>query len=170
VLLNNLLYDISEIPIPLDHVDDESIHRPHHWDLAFIRNFMLAMGPVSSVFDFLTFFVMLRVFRAGEALFHTGWFVESLATQVLVIFIIRTRGSPFRSRPSGFLTLMSLGVVASAVALPFTPLRSSLGFEPPPAAFFLILVLMTVVYLGAVEAMKRWFYRRSAGPLSLKTT
>lgn len=160
ILLNNLLYDVSEIPIPMDDVDAEFVERPHRWDMRFIRNFMLAVGPVSSVFDFLTFFVMLRVFQAGEALFQTGWFIESMATQVLVIFIIRTRGSPWRSRPSSLLTATSLGVVALAVALPLMPLGARLGFVRPPLTFFLILAAMVVVYLAGVEVVKRWFYRR----------
>ena len=146
----------------MDEVDDEYIERPHHWDMRFIRNFMLVVGPVSSLFDFLTFFVMLRVFRAGEALFHTGWFIESMATQVLVIFIIRTRGSPLRSRPSRLLTATSLGVVATAIALPLTPFGTRLGFVPPPLTFFLILAGMVLVYLAGVEVVKRWFYRRFA--------
>ena len=164
ILLNNLLYDVSEIPIPMDDVDDEFVARPRRWDMRFIRNFMLAVGPVSSVFDFLTFLVMLRVFHAGAALFHTGWFIESMATQVLVIFIIRTRGSPWRSRPSLLLAATSLGVVALAVALPLTPLGTRLGFVRPPLTFFLILVAMIVAYLVGVEAVKRWFYRRFAPP------
>ena len=127
-----------------------------------IRNFMLVVGPVSSIFDFLTFFVMLRVFRAGAALFHTGWFVESLATQVLVIFVIRTRGNPFRSRPGSILTATSLAVVVVAAALPYTPLGARLGFVPLPGPFFMILGGMVVVYLAMVEAAKRWFYRRFA--------
>jgi P-type Mg2+ transporter len=162
ILLNNLLYDVSEIPIPMDDVDDEFVERPHRWDMRFIRNFMLAVGPVSSVFDFLTFFVMLRVFQAGATLFHTGWFIESMATQVLVIFIIRTRRSPWRSRPSSLLAATSLGVVALAVALPLTPLGGRLGFVRPPLTFFLILVAMIVAYLVGVEVVKRWFYRRFA--------
>jgi Mg2+-importing ATPase len=162
ILLNNLLYDVSEIPIPMDEVDDEYVERPQHWDMRFIRNFMLAVGPVSSLFDFLTFYVMLRVFHAGEALFHTGWFIESMATQVLVIFIIRTRGSPLRSRPSLLLTATSLSVVAAAIGLPLTPLGSHLGFVRPPLTFFLILVAMVVAYLFGVEAAKRWFYRHFA--------
>ncbi len=162
VLLNNFLYDISEIPIPMDVVDDAYIRAPHRWDMKFIRNFMLVVGPVSSLFDFLTFFVMLHLFRAGEALFHTGWFIESLATQVLVIFVIRTRGNPLRSRPHPLLLLTSLCVVALAVALPFTRLGGDLGLVPPPGRFFLILSAMVVVYLAGVEIVKRWFYRHAA--------
>jgi Mg2+-importing ATPase len=160
ILVNNFLYDVSEIPIPLDTVDPGALARPRHWDVASIRNFMIAVGLVSSVFDFLTFYVMRHVFHAGEALFHTGWFVESLATQVLVIFVIRTRGNPFRSRPAASLTATSLAIVGVAVLLPFTPLGGSLGFVPVPGRFFLILSGMAVAYLSLVQGVKTWFYRR----------
>jgi Mg2+-importing ATPase len=160
ILLNKFLDDLSEVPIPMDSVDEDFIRRPRRWDMAFIRNFMLAVGPVSSLFDFLTFFVLLRVFRAQEALFQTGWFIESLATQVLVIFIIRTRGNPLRSRPSRLLTLTSLSMVALAALLPLTPLAPALGFVAPPARFFLILAAMVAVYLAGVQGVKVWFYRR----------
>jgi Mg2+-importing ATPase len=162
ILVNNLLYDISEIPLPTDNVDSEFIERPRRWSMPWIRNFMLVIGPVSSVFDFLTFWVMLHVFRAGEALFHTGWFVESLATQLLVVFVIRTRGNPLRSRPSGTLTLTTLAVVVFAALLPYTLLGTRLGFVPIPGLFFLILVGMVVAYLLSVQAAKQWFYRRFA--------
>jgi len=162
ILLNNLLYDFSEIPIPLDNVDEEYVARPHNWNMGHIRNFMLAVGPVSSVFDFLTFYVMLMIFHANEALFHTGWFVESMATQVLVIFIIRTRRNPFKSRPNRWLVAFSLTVAALAAALPFTPFAGFLGFVPPPPLFLLILLCMVIVYLIAVEGVKRWFFRRLA--------
>lgn len=165
ILLNNLLYDISELPIPLDRVDDDYLSRPRHWDMAFIRNFMLIIGPISSVFDYLTFYIMLAVFHAGEALFHTGWFIESMATQVLVIFIIRTRRNPFRSRPNPWLIACSLAVVAVAVLLPFTPAGVYLGFVAPPAFFFLILTGMLLAYLLAVEGMKQWFFQRFATEL-----
>jgi Mg2+-importing ATPase len=162
ILLNNLLYDVSELPIPLDRVDDDYLSRPRHWDMKFIRNFMLLVGPVSSVFDFLLFYIMLAVFHAGEALFHTGWFIESMATQVLVIFIIRTRKNPFKSRPNPWLIACSLTVVAVAVLLPFTPAGVYLGFVAPPALFFFILILMLIAYLLAVEGMKQWFFRHFA--------
>jgi len=162
ILLNNLLYDVSELPIPLDRVDDDYLSHPRHWDMKYIRNFMLIIGPVSSLFDFLTFYIMLAVFHAGEALFHTGWFIESMATQVLVIFIIRTRGNPFKSRPSPWLIACSLTVVAVAVLLPFTPAGTHLGFVVPPPLFFLLLTAMLLAYLLAVEGMKRWFFRRFA--------
>jgi Mg2+-importing ATPase len=139
ILLNNLLYDVSELPIPLDRLDDDYLSHPRHWDMNFIRNFMLIIGPVSSVFDFLTFYIMLGVFHAGETLFHTGWIIESMATQVLVTFIIRTRRNPFRSSPNPWLMACSLTVVAVAVLLPFTPAGVHFGFVAPSAFFFLIL-------------------------------
>ncbi|MFA6313247.1 MAG: magnesium-translocating P-type ATPase [Sterolibacterium sp.] len=164
ILLNNLLYDVSELTIPLDRVDNEYLAHPKHWDTGFIRQFMWVVGPVSSIFDILTFVIMLKVFEAGEALFHTGWFIESIATQVLVIFVIRTRGNPFKSRPSTALTVTSLAVVVVAAALPYTPLAAHLGFVAPPALFFVILLGMVLSYLSAVELVKRWFYRRFSAP------
>lgn len=160
ILLNNMLYDISEIPIPMDNVDEESLKRPRQWDINFVRKFMLIVGPISSIFDFLTFFIMIKVFHAGEALFHTGWFIESLATQVLVIFIIRTRKNPLKSRPNPWLTICSLLVVALAILIPFTLLGRVLGFVAPPLLFFFILMSMVVVYLLMVEVVKQWFYKR----------
>ena len=159
ILLNNLLYDVSELPIPMDNVDNTYLTHPRHWDTTFIRNYMWVVGPVSSVFDFLMFFILLKVFSAGEALFHTGWFIESIATQVLVIFVIRTRGNPFKSRPSIALTITSLTVVLVAAALPFTPFAAQLGFVAPPPLFFMILPGMVLCYLVAVEFVKRLFYR-----------
>jgi Mg2+-importing ATPase len=159
ILLNNLLYDVSEIPIPLDNVDQEYLIKPRQWDMKFIRNFMLILGPVSSIFDFLVFFILLRVFHAGAAMFHTGWFIESMATQVLVIFVIRTRGNPFKSRPNTWIVATSLAVVAVALVLPFIPAGVHLGFVAPPPFFFLILTGIVVAYLLAVEVIKRWFYR-----------
>jgi Mg2+-importing ATPase len=160
VLLNNLLYDVSEISLPLDHVDEEDLAQPKRWDMAFIRNFMLTIGPISSVFDFLTFYLLIRLFEAHESLFRTGWFVESIATQVLVIFIIRTRRNPLRSSPNRWLVLASLGVVLVAMALPFSPIAPYLGFTPLPLSFFALLTALLVTYLLVVEGGKQWFYRR----------
>jgi Mg2+-importing ATPase len=123
---------------------------------------MMVIGPVSSAFDFVTFYVLYRVLHANEAMFQTGWFVESLATQVLVIFVIRTRGSPLRSRPSAALALTAALVVTVGVVLPFTPLGAALGFVPLPAIFFPVLAATILLYLGAVELVKRWFYARLA--------
>jgi len=165
ILLNNLLYDASQLAIPTDNVDEEQLRRPSHWDIGFIRRFMIFFGPLSSVFDFLTFGIMLWVFHSGPAQFRSGWFVESLATQTLVIFAIRTRRIPFfRSHPSLPLTLAALGVVAIGTVLPGTPLARTLGFQPLPGAFFAALVGMVVAYLALIEVAKRIFYRTAAAP------
>lgn len=160
ILLNNLLYAVSEMPIPLDEVDSEITEKPEHWDMRFIRNFMLVMGPVSSIFDFLTFGLLLLVFHANEALFQTGWFIESLATQVLVIFVLRTRRNPLKSHPHPLLATTSVAVVVLAVVLPFTPLGSWFGFVPPSAAFLLAITGLTVSYLLLAQGAKWAFYRR----------
>jgi len=158
ILLNNILYDLSEVPIPLDKVDPEELRRPRVMDMNFIRNFMLVIGPISSAFDFLTFYVMLHVLQANETLFQTGWFVESLSTQVLVIFIIRTRGNPFKSRAHPVLVATSLTVMAIGAILPLTPLGGYFGFVAPPVEFYAILAVMVVTYLLIVEFAKRIFY------------
>jgi Mg2+-importing ATPase len=163
ILLNNLLYDVSELPIPLDRVDDDYLSHPRRWDMNFIRNFMLVIGPVSSLFDFLTFYVMLTLFHAGETLFHTGWFIESIASQVLVIFIVRTRKNPFHSRPNPWLLACSLTVVVSAALLPFTPAAAHLGLVAPPVGFYLILAATLLLYLCAAEVVKQWFFRHMSG-------
>lgn len=164
ILLNNVLYDLSQAAIPLDRVDPGDLRRPRALDMAFIQRYMWLFGLVSSAFDLLTFWILLRVLQADEALFHTGWFVESLVTQVLVIFVIRTRGRPWASRPSAVLTAASLAIVAVALALPFTPLGRLFHFEPPPPVFFAWLLGMVVAYLALAEAAKRFFYARMASP------
>ncbi|HET9030260.1 MAG TPA: magnesium-translocating P-type ATPase [Candidatus Aquilonibacter sp.] len=163
ILLNNLLYDVSEMAIPTDRVDEAMLRRPSHWDVTFIRRFMIVFGPISSIFDFLTFAVMLFVFHAGAALFQSGWFVESLATQSLIIFVIRTRQVPFfRSRASAPLTVTTLAVVALGALLPFSPVGRVIGFVPLPPLFFGILIVMVVSYLALVELAKSLFYRPPA--------
>ncbi|MET9492954.1 magnesium-translocating P-type ATPase [Nocardia sp. NPDC006630] len=160
ILLNNLLYDSSQLAIPTDNVDPEQLLRPSRWDIHLIQRFMLVFGPISSLFDFATFGVMLWVFHSGESLFHSGWFVESLATQTLVLFVIRTRRTPFfRSRPSVPLLLAGLAAVLIGAVLPSTPLAHALGFQPLPGAFFLALLLMIVCYLALAETAKHWFFR-----------
>jgi P-type Mg2+ transporter len=162
ILLNNFLYDLSQVTIPTDNVDASFIVKPRRWDIGLIRDFMLYIGPVSSIYDVLTFIIMLRVFHAPEALFHTGWFVESLATQTLVLFVIRTVGNPLRSRPSVPLTITVLLIVAFGLLLPFTPLAAPLGFTPLPALYFLFLAVMIITYLLLVEVVKHWLMRRLA--------
>ncbi|HEX6012198.1 MAG TPA: magnesium-translocating P-type ATPase [Geminicoccaceae bacterium] len=162
VLLNNLLYDCSEMGVPLDHVDPESLAKPTRWNLPLIERFMLVMGPVSSLFDFLTFGALLYLFSASEALFQTGWFVESLATQTLVIFVIRTRRAPWRSRPHPLLGALAAGTALLGMVLPLTPLGPVFGFVAPPPVFYLFVVAAVLVYLMLVEAVKRAFYRLMA--------
>ena len=160
ILLNNLLHDTSQLAIPTDNVDEEQLRRPSHWDIAFIRRFMIYFGPLSSVFDFATFAVMLWVFQSGPEQFRSGWFVESLATQTLVIFAIRTRQVPFfRSHPSLPLVLAALSVVTVGALLPATPLAHTLGFQPLPGGFFAALAGMVLSYLVLIECGKRIFYR-----------
>jgi Mg2+-importing ATPase len=168
ILLNNLLYDMSELSISTDNVDPEYVQRPRRLQVSFIRNFMVYFGPISSVFDFLTFFTMLFVFDAwdNKMLFQTAWFIESLCTQALVIFVIRTRRSPFfRSRPSKLLFISSLAVVGFAILIPFTPLGDVFGFMPPPPSFFLFLAAFVAIYLTMTESLKRVFYKRYAQTL-----
>ena len=160
ILLNNFLYDLSQVTIPTDHVDSTYIIKPRRWDIKLIRDFMIYIGPISSIYDFLTFFLMLWVFHASEALFHTGWFVESLATQTLVLFVIRTAGNPLRSRPSLPLTITALLAVFVGIILPYTPLAGPLGFTPLPVLYFLFLVGMTPTYLLLVEVVKRRLMRK----------
>ena len=163
ILLNNLLYDTGEMTIPTDAVDAELLERPAQWDIRMIRRFMTFFGPISSIFDFTTFAVMLFVFHARGSLFQTAWFTESLCTQSLVIFAIRTRRVPFfRSRPSGALAAGTLGSVLVGLLLPFLPPASWFGFTPLPLGFLLILGAMVVVYLALVEVGKTFFFGRRA--------
>jgi Mg2+-importing ATPase len=172
ILLNNLLYDLSQSTITTDSVDPEYVEKPKRWDIGYIRSFMLYLGPVSSVFDFLTFFIMLFVFlpmvplsaapQTGEHLFQTAWFLESLATQTFVIFAIRTRKSPFwKSKPGRLLIGSSISVVALALVIPFTVLGEQyFGFVQPPLVFFPVLAGLVGGYVALAEVAKRWFYKR----------
>ena len=163
ILLNNLLYDISESTIPTDNVDQEYVEKPKKMDVLFIRRYMVLIGPISSIFDFLTFATMLYVFNATPSLFQTAWFIESLCTQTLVIFVIRTRRTPFyRSKPSRLLLLSSLAVVILALVMPFTPLGTLFSFVPPPLTFFLFLGAFVGGYVALTEIVKRRFYKRYA--------
>jgi Mg2+-importing ATPase len=154
ILLNNFLYDVAQITIPTDHIDPIHVRRPQRWDIRLIRNFMLLTGPVSSLYDFLTFFVLLRFFHFGEKLFHTGWFFESLATQTLVLFVIRTAGRPWRSLPSAPLVVTTLLVVTIGAVLPFVPLAGPLGLAPLPLGYFLFVAVVVGTYLVVIEIVK----------------
>jgi Mg2+-importing ATPase len=165
ILLNNLLYDVSEMTIPTDNVDEELLARPSQWDIRLIRRFMAFFGPISSVYDFLTFAVMLRVFHAGPTLFRSGWFVESLTTQTLVIFVIRTRRIPFfKSRPSRPLLAATISCAAVGVALPYVPpLADLFGFQPLPLAFLAVLAGMIVTYLALAQVGVALFFKPQGG-------
>lgn len=160
ILLNNFLYDLAQVTIPTDKVDETFIHKPQRWNVKMIRDFMICIGPLSSIYDFLTFFALLRIFHASEQFFHSGWFVESLATQTLVIFVIRTAGNPFRSRPSLPLTLTTIFVVLFGTVLPFTSLGALIGFTPLPVGFLFFIAVATGTYLILVEIVKRRLMRR----------
>jgi Mg2+-importing ATPase len=159
ILINNFLYDLSQLTIPTDNVDASYVARPRRWDRGLIRRFMFGLGPLSSLYDFLTFALLILVFRAGPELFRAGWFIESLATQTLVIFVIRTAGNPLRSRPSWPLVASVLASVLAGLVLVVSPIAGDLGFAPPPPAFFLVLVVMAGTYLLLVQVLKRRFYR-----------
>jgi Mg2+-importing ATPase len=158
ILLNNLIYDASQTAIPTDTVDDAVTGTPARWDVGSIRRFMLIFGPVSSVFDFITFGVLLWAVGANEQQFQTGWFIESLFTQILVVLVIRTRLSPFwRSRPSRPLTIAIIAALALTVVIPLSPLAPVLGFAALPAVFWVLLVVLVAGYLALVELVKRRF-------------
>jgi Mg2+-importing ATPase len=173
ILLNNLLYDMSQSTITTDRVDEEYVERAKRWDIGFIRQFMLSLGPVSSLFDFLTFFTMLLVFipvvplalisPEQKQLFQTAWFIESLCSQTLVVFVIRTRRTPFwKSKPSKYLVISSIAIVAAAILIPFTPLGELFSFVPPPPLFFVALAILLGSYILVTELVKTWFYKRNA--------
>jgi Mg2+-importing ATPase len=164
VLTNNLLYDFSQVPIPNDAVDDEQVARPRPWNIAEIKRFILFIGPISSIFDYTTFFVMLWVFHCWDpsraSLFQTGWFVESLMTQTLIIHVIRTNKVPFiQSRASRALTLTTLSIMALGIWLPYSPIASSLGFRHLPTMYWPILVVTLFAYMGLTQLAKVWLLR-----------
>jgi Mg2+-importing ATPase len=165
VLTNNLLYDFSQVPIPTDAVDDEQVARPRPWNIGEITRFILFIGPISSIFDYTTFFVMLWVFNcwdpARASVFQTGWFVESLMTQTLIIHVIRTNKIPFiQSRASRALTLTTISIMAFGMWLPSSPLASSLGFTRLPGMYWPILLLTLFAYVGLTQVIKVWLLRR----------
>ena len=161
ILLNNFLYDLSQVAIPSDEVDPAYVTKCRPWNVAYIKKFMVIIGSVSSLFDFVTFGVLWFVFHASASLFHTGWFLESLCTQTLVIHIIRTGKVPFlESRPSQFLIFTSIYIVTIGLVMPFLPLGGHFGFIPPPATYFLALLGIVGAYLATVQVVKAWFIRR----------
>ena len=165
VLINNLLYDFSQTPIPTDQVDQEWLTRPRKWEIGKLLRFILVIGPISSIFDYVTFYGMLHGFHCwnNPALFHTGWFVESLFTQTLIIHIIRTNRVPFfQSWASWPLIGASLAVIVGGAWLTISPLAGMLGFVPLPGRFWLMLAGILVAYVLLTQLVKTWFYRRFA--------
>ena len=166
VLTNNLLYDLSQVPIPSDAVDEEQVARPRPWNIDEIKRFVLFIGPISSIFDYTTFFVMLWIFKcwdpARASVFQTGWFVESLVTQTLIIHVIRTNKIPFlQSRASLALTLTSVSVIALGIFLPYSPIASSLGFTPLPPLYWPLLLLTVLAYMLLTQGTKSWLLRKN---------
>jgi Mg2+-importing ATPase len=161
ILLNNFLYDLSQVAIPTDSVDQEYLLKARPWNVEYIKKFMVILGPISSIFDFVTFGILLFIFRATESFFHTGWFLESLCTQTLVIHVIRTGKIPFiESKPSKFLIFTSIYIVTIGLVIPFTPLGKYFGFVQPPFTYFIVLIGILVIYLFMVQSVKRWFIKK----------
>ena len=165
VLTNNLLYDFSQVPIPIDAVDEEQVARPRPWNIDEIKRFILFIGPISSIFDYTTFFVMLWVFHCWDpsraSVFQTGWFVESLMTQTLIIHVIRTNKIPFlQSRASWPLTVTTISIMALGMWLPYSPLAPSLGLTSLPRMYWPILMLTLLSYMGLTQVIKVWLLRK----------
>jgi Mg2+-importing ATPase len=163
ILVNNFLYDLSQLSIPSDNVDPEYLKKPKHWDISFVKKFMLIFGPISSLFDFLTFFVLYKIFSLSGGAFQAAWFVESLATQVFVVYIIRTKKLPFfQSRPSVYLLMSTIGIVALGIIITLSPLANLLGFVAPGWPIFISITIIVILYLLVTESLKQIFYRKLA--------
>ena len=186
VLSNNLLYDFSQVPIPTDNVGQQQIAKPRPWQIGEIAKFILFIGPISSIFDYTTYAVMWFVFKCSHlnllpppeltarfanavkpdetyaaALFHTGWFVESLMTQTLIIHVIRTNLIPFvQSKASWQLTMTTLFIMAIGAYLPYSPLATTFGFVPLPPLYWLFLLLTLLCYVGLTQVVKTWLIRK----------
>jgi Mg2+-importing ATPase len=160
ILLTNLLTDFPEMTIATDSVDRELVEKPRRWNIQFIRNFMLTFGILSSVFDYLTFGVLLLILHATTDQFRTGWFIESVISASVIVLIVRTRRSFVRSRPGKYLLIATLLIVVVTILFPFTPLAELLGFQPLPMTILLVIGIIVVLYIIAAEMAKRSFYKR----------
>ena len=163
ILLNNLLYDFSQTAVATDNIDPEYIEKPRKWDIGNIGRFMLFIGPISSLFDYATYFTMLYIFNAWDnpSLFQTGWFVESLLSQTLIVHVIRTGRIPFlQSRASLPLTVTTVSICLLGMWLPYSPFAAALGFTTLPHAYWVALVLMLMTYLTLTQLVKTWLIRR----------
>lgn len=160
ILLINFLTDLPELTIAGDNVDATFIERPHRWDVKFIRNFMLVFGPLSSVFDFATFGLLIWFLHAGPEKFHTGWFIESVLSASLVVFAVRTSLPFYRSRPSRVMMAVTGLVALITLGLPYSPLAGLMGFTPLPVVYLLLIAIIVIVYFSSAELTKRWFFHR----------
>ncbi|MHB8055696.1 MAG: cation transporting ATPase C-terminal domain-containing protein, partial [Candidatus Aminicenantales bacterium] len=166
ILLNNFLSDIPATTIAGDNVDPEWVVRPRRWNTKFIRDYMVLFGLVSSIFDFLTFGTLLYLFHASPEKFRTGWFIESLLTELVIALVVRTRRPFFRSRPGKLLLWSSLIFIALTLVLPYLPFSSIFGFIPLPGPLMLALIALTAFYVMATELAKKYFYTRKANVLA----
>ena len=160
ILLNNFLSDIPAIGLADDSVDPELVDRPQRWNIRFIGRFMVEFGMLSSLFDFLTFGALLTIFHATTRLFRTGWFVESLLTELVVALVMRTRRPFFRSRPGSLLLSSTVVLIVVALVIPYLPFDTVFGFVRLPGSLVAVIMGLTMLYVAATEGQKRWFYRR----------
>jgi Mg2+-importing ATPase len=160
ILLTNLLTDFPEMTIATDSVDKEMIDYPRRWDIKAIRKFMITFGIVSSVFDYLTFGLLLLILQATQVQFRTGWFLESVVSASLIVLVIRSRKPFFKSRPGNYLLAATLLICVITIILPYTPLAEVLGFSSLPIAFVILIGIVVLLYIFAAEAVKRVFYRK----------
>jgi len=165
ILLNNFLSDIPGMAIAGDNVDEELVRTPHRWNIQFIRNFMLVFGLISSVFDYLTFGVLLFIFHTAPTEFRTGWFIESLMTELVIALVVRTRKPFYQSRPGHLLWLSTLLIAAITLLLPYLPFAGLLGLIPLPASLLFILLFITALYVIGAELAKGYFYAKIAPSL-----
>jgi len=166
ILLNNFLSDIPAVTIASDNVDPEMVEKPHRWNTKYIRNYMVLFGLVSSIFDFLTFGTLLFVFRVAPEEFRTGWFIESLITELVIALVVRTRHLFFRSRPGKLLLVSTLIFIAITLVLPYLPFISVFGFVPLPIPIMLAMLGLTALYVLATELAKKYFYSRAENAIA----
>jgi len=162
ILLENFLSDIPLTTIAGDNVDPDTVTKPRRWNTKFIRDYMVLFGLVSSIFDFLTFGVLLFLFRVSPGVFQTGWFIESLLTELVITLVVRTRHVFFRSRPGKLLLASSLIFIAITLVMPYLPFISVLGFVPLPLPLMLAILGLTALYILATELAKKYFYSKLA--------
>jgi P-type Mg2+ transporter len=161
ILLTNLLTDLPEMTIATDNVEEGAILKPRRWDLKFVKRFMITFGILSSVFDFVTFGILIHFLNANEFEFRTGWFVESVISASLIVLVVRTRRSIFKSRPGKYLSGSVLIITLLTLILPYTPLGNIMGFSPLPFYFLIIIFFIVISYIICTELLKKLFYRNS---------